>query len=147
VDSLSFKTKSTKSSEVVRSWFVVDAEGKTVGRLSTQIAATLMGKRKPSYTPNTDTGDYVIIVNADKVKFTGNKINQKLYTRHSLYPGGQTRTVAKDQMTKKPTSILELSVKGMLPKTKLGRAMYKKLFVYAGSEHPHTAQKPEPFKI
>jgi large subunit ribosomal protein L13 len=147
VDSLSFKTKSAKPGEVVKTWYIVDADGETVGRIASRIANVLMGKHKPSYTPHVDTGDNIVIVNAEKIRFTGNKIDQKLYTRHSLYPGGQTRTVAKDQMTKKPTSIIEMAVKGMLPKTKLGRAMYKKLFVYAGPEHPHQAQKPEPFKF
>ncbi len=147
MNTLSYKTISAKKETVARKWFVVDAEGETVGRLSSKIAAVLMGKHKPCYTPHVDTGDYVIILNANKVIFTGNKWSDKIYFSYSLYPGGQKRTAAKDMLTKHPIRILEKSVKGMLPKTKLGNAMYKKLFVYEGNEHPHQAQKPETFKF
>jgi large subunit ribosomal protein L13 len=140
---LSYKTVSVRKEDVQRKWYVVDADGETVGRISSQIAAILRGKNKPSYTPHTDTGDYVIVINADKIRFTGNKMAVKEYLSYSLYPGGQKSIVAKDLAQKKPTAIVEAAVKGMLPKNKLGRAMYKKLFVYAGAEHPHTAQKPE----
>jgi large subunit ribosomal protein L13 len=140
---LSYRTVSVRKEDVQRKWYVIDAEGETVGRMSTQIATILRGKNKPSFTPHTDTGDYIIVINADKVRFTGDKMNQKVYLTYSLHPGGQKSVFAKDLMVKKPIKIVEEAVKGMLPKTKLGRAMFKKLFVYAGAEHPHTAQKPE----
>lgn len=142
---LTQQTVSVRKEDVpaMRKWYVVDADGETVGRLSSKIATVLRGKHKPTYTPHVDTGDFVIVVNADKIRFTGNKMQQKEYLTYSLYPGGQKSIIAKDLMVKKPTKILEEAVKGMLPKTKLGRAMYKKLFVYAGAEHPHQAQKPE----
>lgn len=145
VNTLSYKTKSAKKEEVERKWYVIDADGETVGRLSTRIATVLRGKHKPSYTPHVDCGDFVIVLNADKIRFTGNKMDQKEYITFSGYPGGQKRIVAKDLLVKKPFAILEAAVRGMLPKTKLGRAMFKKLFVYEGTEHPHQAQKPEPF--
>lgn len=143
---LSYKTDSIRAQDApaMRQWYIVDAEGETVGRLCTKIATVLRGKHKPTYTPHTDTGDFVIVINADKVRFTGKKMNQKVYLSYSLYPGGQKSVVAKDVMVKKPTFIVEEAVKGMLPKTKLGRAMIKKLFLYAGTNHPHGAQKPEP---
>ncbi len=140
---LSYRTVSVRKEDVQRKWYVIDAEGETVGRMSTQIATILRGKNKPSFTPHTDTGDYIIVINADKVRFTGDKMNQKVYLTYSLHPGGQKSVFAKDLMVKKPIKIVEEAVKGMLPKTKLGRAMFKKLFVYAGAEHPHSAQKPE----
>ncbi len=143
---LSYKTVSVRKEDVQRKWYLIDAEGETVGRMSTKIATILRGKHKPSYTPHTDTGDYIIVVNADKVRFTGDKMNQKVYLTFSLHPGGQKSIVAKDLMTKKPIKIVEEAVKGMLPKNKLGRAMFKKLFVYEGGEHPHIAQKPEILK-
>ena len=140
---LSYKTRSVKKSEVQREWFVVDVEGEVVGRVATQIATILRGKHKPTYTPHVDTGDNVIVVNADKIRFTGLKEAQKTYQRYSGYPGGQrSRTVA-EQRAKKPEAIIENAVRGMLPKNKLGRAMFKKLYVYTGPEHPHAAQKPE----
>jgi large subunit ribosomal protein L13 len=126
---------------------VVDAEGETVGRLASKIATVLRGKHKPSYTPHFDAGDYVIVLNADKVRFTGNKMAVKEYQTYSGYPGGQKTRTAEELAAKHPTAILEIAVKGMLPRTKLGNAMIKKLFVYTGSEHPHEAQKPEPFKF
>ena len=143
---LSYRTVSVRKEDVpaMRKWFIVDAEGETVGRVCSKIASVLRGKHKPTYTPHVDTGDFVIVVNADKIRFTGDKMNQKVYLSYSLYPGGQKSVVAKDMMVKKPTKIVEEAVKGMLPKNKLGRAMYKKLFVYTGATHPHTAQKPEP---
>jgi len=147
VDTLSYKTKSENKDSVERKWYVIDAEGEVVGRLCTRIATVLRGKHKPSYTPHFDAGDYVIVINADKVRFTGAKWDQKEYITYSGHPGGQKRTVAKNMMTKKPYAIIENAVKGMLPKNKLGRAMMKKLFVYAGEEHPHHAQKPEDFKF
>jgi large subunit ribosomal protein L13 len=136
-----------KTAEIERKWYVVDAEGQTLGRLASQIAAVLRGKNKPIYTPNLDTGDYVIVVNADKIKVTGNKLNDKLYRHHSEYTGGFKEVTLKDLMAKKPCKALELAVKGMLPKNTLGKDMYKKLFVYAGSDHKHEAQKPEVLEI
>jgi large subunit ribosomal protein L13 len=144
VNTLSYKTQSANKETIQRNWFIVDAEGETVGRLCSRIASVLRGKHRPDYTPHVDTGDYVIVINADKVRFTGSKMEQKQYLSYSLYPGGQKSISAKDLMVKKPYSIIEKAVKGMLPKTKLGNAMYKKLFVYAGTEHPHQAQKPQP---
>ena len=116
-------------------------------RIASKIASVLRGKHKPSYTPHADTGDFVIVVNAEKIKFTGSKLDQKEYLRYSGYPGGLRRRTAGEMLEKKPIAIIEKAVKGMLPKNKLGRAMFKKLFVYEGGEHPHTAQKPEPFKF
>ncbi len=147
MDTQSYKTKSAKKEEVQRKWYIVDAENLVVGRMCTQIATVLRGKHKPSYTPHVDTGDYVIVINADKVRFTGAKMDQKEYITFSGYPGGQKRIVAKKLLDKKSYAIVEAAVKGMLPKNKLGRAMYRKLFVYAGSEHPHAAQKPEPLNV
>lgn len=147
MDTLSYKTQSAKKEDVTRNWYIVDGEGEVVGRLASKIATVLRGKHKPDYTPHVDTGDYVIIINAEKVRFTGDKLNQKEYIRYSGYPGGQRRRTAKEQLDKKPIAIMEAAVKGMLPKNKLGRAMFKKLFVYEGSEHRHTAQKPQPFKF
>lgn len=146
MNTLSYKTESAKKETVDRKWYVVDAEGETVGRLCSRIAKVLMGKHKPSFTSHVDTGDYVIVINAKKVRFTGDKINQKVYLTHSLYPGGQKSITAKEQLAKHPHRVLERGVKGMLPKTKLGNAMYKKLFIYEGAEHPHEAQKPETLK-
>ena len=147
MDTLSYKTKSAKKEEVVRKWYVVDAEGEVVGRLSSKIAHVLRGKHKPSYTPHVDCGDNVIVINADKVRFTGSKWDQKEYITYTGYPGGQRRIVAKDAIAKKPFMVIENAVKGMLPKNRLGRAMFKKLYVYAGEEHPHQAQKPEDFNF
>jgi len=144
VDTQSYKTKSARKEDVVRKWHIIDAENQIVGRMCTKIATVLRGKHKPSYTPHVDTGDYVIVINADKVRFTGSKMAQKEYITFSGYPGGQKKTTAKNLMVKKPTAIVEAAVKGMLPKNKLGRAMIKKMFVYAGVDHPHGAQKPEP---
>lgn len=147
MDTLSYKTKSANSSTVDQKWYVIDAEGEIVGRLATRIASVLRGKHKPDFTPHVDTGDYVIVVNADKVRFTGDKLDDKEYQRYTGYPGGLRRRTAREMLAKRPDQVLELAVKGMLPKTKLGRAMIKKLFLYAGGSHPHVAQKPEPFKF
>jgi len=147
VDHLSYKTKSARKEDVQRNWYIIDAEGEVVGRLCTKIAHVLRGKHKPSYTPHVDTGDNVIVINADKVRFTGNKVNDKEYVRYSGYPGGQKKATPADLLAKKPEAIVENAVRGMLPKTKLGRAMFKKLFVYAGNEHPHEAQKPQTLEL
>lgn len=143
MNTLSYKTVSANKATVDQKWYVVDAEGKTVGRLATQIAHILRGKHKPSYTPHVDCGDYVIVLNADKVRFTGAKWDQKEYITYSGYMGGQKRRTAKEMLVKRPIGIVEAAVKGMLPKNRLGRAMYRKLNVYVGTEHPHAAQKPE----
>jgi large subunit ribosomal protein L13 len=147
VNTLSYRTESAKKEQVKRRWYVVDAEGLIVGRLCSQIASVLRGKHRPDYTPHVDTGDCVVVINADKVRFTGKKMLQKQYLTYSLYPGGQKSRTPADLLAKKPEKIVENAIKGMLPKTKLGRAMYKKLFVYAGTEHPHAAQQPEPLKF
>lgn len=128
---------------IEKKWYVVDAEGQTLGRLSSEIAKVLRGKNKPTYTPFIDTGDNVIVVNADKIKVTGHKLDQKIYFNHSDYVGGVRETTLSEMMAKKPTDVITLAVKGMLPKGPLGRSMLKKLHVYAGPEHPHAAQKPE----
>lgn len=142
MNTLSYRTVSVSAAQAERKWYVIDATDKTVGRLSTKIASILRGKNKPTYTPHDDTGDYIIVINAEKVRFTGKKFAQKEYLNYSLHPGGLKVTGADEMLAKHPERILERAVKGMLPKTKLGRQMYKKLFVYAGSEHPHVAQKP-----
>lgn len=134
-------------SKVERKWYVVDAEGKTLGRLASEIANVLRGKNKPIYTPHIDTGDYVIVVNAEKVKVTGKKLEQKVYYHHSEYVGGMKETTLKDMMKKKPEFVITHAVKGMLPKGPLGRQMLKKLHVYAGPDHKHEAQKPEAMNI
>lgn len=132
---------------IERKWYVVDAAGHTLGRLSSEIAKVLRGKNKPIYTPHIDTGDYVIVVNADKIKVTGKKLEQKIYYSHSDYPGGMRETTLKELMAKKPEAVITLAVKGMLPKGPLGRSMLKKLHVYAGPEHDNAAQKPETLEI
>ena len=128
---------------IERKWYVVDATGYTLGRLASEVAKVLRGKNKPVFTPHVDTGDYVIVVNADKIKVTGKKLDQKIYYSHSDYVGGMKETTLKEMMAKKPEKVIELAVKGMLPKGPLGRSMIKKLHVYAGAEHAHQAQKPE----
>ncbi len=130
-----------------RKWYVVDAAGQTVGRLATEVASLLTGKRNPQWTPFIDMGDHVIVINASRAVFKGSKAEQKVYRRHTLYPGGLREVSVKEQFEKHPERVIELAVKGMLPKTKLGRAMGKKLKVYADSEHPHTAQRPQPLSI
>ena len=129
--------------KIERKWYVVDAEGCTLGRLASGVASVLRGKNKPQFTPHVDTGDYVIVVNADKIKVTGKKLEQKIYYNHSEYVGGMKETTLKEMLAKKPERVIELAVKGMLPKGPLGRSMYTKLFVYAGPEHKHEAQKQE----
>ena len=129
--------------KIERKLYVVDADGCTLGRLASGVASVLRGKNKPQFTPHVDTGDYVIIVNADKIKVTGKKLEQKIYYNHSDYVGGMRETTLKEMLAKKPERVIELAVKGMLPKGPLGRSMYTKLFVYAGPEHKHEAQKPE----
>ena len=137
------KTYMANPDKIERKWYVVDAEGQTLGRLSAEIAKVLRGKNKPVFTPHIDTGDYVVVVNAAKVKVTGKKLDQKVYYHHSDYVGGMKETTLREMMAKKPEQVIELAVKGMLPKGPLGRTMIKKLHVYAGAEHAHQAQKPE----
>lgn len=132
---------------IERKWFVVDAEGQTLGRLAAEVAKVLRGKHKPTFTPHVDTGDYVIVVNAAKVKLTGKKLIQKTYFRHSGYPGGAKFTQTGHMLETRPERVVEMAVRGMLPKNKLGEQMYRKLSVYAGAEHPHQAQKPEELKL
>ena len=139
----SYKTISANANTVERKWYVIDAEGEVVGRMATGIASVLRGKHKPTFTPHADTGDYIIVINAEKVRFTGNKLDQKEYIHHTGYPGGQRRIVARDLLEKRPIKIVENAVRGMLPKNKLGRQIFHNLHVFAGNEHPHQAQKPE----
>ncbi len=141
------KTYMPNPTQVERKWYVVDAEGQTLGRMCSEIAKVLRGKNKPIFTPHEDCGDYVIVVNADKIKVTGKKLDQKIYYHHSDYVGGMKETTLKDMLIKHPERVVEFGVKGMLPKGPLGRQMYKKLFVYAGPEHKHEAQKPEELKF
>lgn len=147
MDVTSFKTKSARAGEVERTWYVIDAENQIVGRLASRVASILRGKHKPSYTPHVDTGDYVIVINADKARFTGKKETDKEYFSHSGYPGGVRVRTPREQRGRKPTFIIENAVKGMLPKGPLGRQMFRKLKTYAGSEHPHEAQQPEPLTL
>lgn len=140
-------TYMAKPQEIERKWYVVDAAGQTLGRLASEVASILRGKHKPTYTPHVDTGDHVIIINAEKIELTGNKLADKKYYRHSLYPGGLKVRTANEMRTNYPDRMLELAVKGMLPKNSLGRQMFKKLHVYAGSEHPHQAQQPETLEL
>jgi large subunit ribosomal protein L13 len=141
------KTFMQRKEDVQRDWYVVDAEGQTLGRLASKVANVLRGKHKPTYTPHVDGGDYVIIVNAEKVVLTGNKLNDKIYYNHSRYTGGLRERTAKEMVEKYPVEMIERAVKGMLPKGRLGRQMYKKLFVYVGENHPHSAQKPKELKV
>jgi len=136
-----------KKETVKHDWYVIDAAGKTLGRLAVQIASRLRGKHKPIYTPHVDTGDFIVVVNADKVRLTGNKLEDKKYYHHTGYPGGLREQNAADLLKKKPTSLLQFAVKGMLPKNSLGRAMYKKLKIYTGASHPHEAQKPQTLEL
>ena len=141
------KTFMQRKEDVQRDWYVIDAEGQTLGRLASKEANVLRGKHKPTYTPHVDGGDYVIIVNAEKVVLTGNKLNDKIYYNHSRYTGGLRERTAKEMVEKYPVEMVERAVKGMLPKGRLGRQMYKKLFVYEGENHPHSAQKPKELKV
>lgn len=141
------KSYMAKTNEVDRKWYVIDAEGKVLGRLASEISAILTGKNKPIYTPHVDTGDFVIIINAEKIKLTGKKLDQLNYTYHTGHPGGLKQVPYKRLIEEKPGKIIELAVKGMLPKSKLGRAMIKKMKVYAGPEHNHEAQQPEVYEL
>ena len=141
------KTISAKADDVKRDWFLVDADGKTLGRLATEIARRLRGKHKAIYTPHVDTGDYIVVINAEKVRVSGNKATDKMYYRHSGYMGGLKATSFNDMIERTPEKVIEIAVKGMLPRNPLGRAMYRKLKVYAGPQHQHTAQQPQPLEI
>jgi large subunit ribosomal protein L13 len=141
------KTYSAKPGEVSRDWYVVDAQGQTLGRLATQIADTLRGKRKPQFTPHVDTGDFVIVVNAEKIAVTGNKLDQKMYYRHSGYPGGLRSRSLREQLDRRPTEVIRTAVRGMLPKNRLARKQLVKLKVYTGPEHPHESQNPKPLDL
>jgi large subunit ribosomal protein L13 len=147
VNTLSYKTVSANRDTVEKKWYLVDAETEIVGRLATKVAGVLRGKHKPSYTPHVDCGDNVIIINADKVRFTGEKMREKQYFFHSGYPGGKRFVAAQDLMKRRPTYVVEKAIKGMLPKNRLGREMFRNLYVYTGSDHPHAAQQPEPLQI
>ena len=138
------KTYVTKREDVEREWYVVDASGQTLGRLATRVARVLRGKHKPVYSPSVDTGDYVVVVNAERIHVTGRKLDQKIYYRHSGYPGGLKEITLRNLLQKHPTRVIEHAVRGMLPKNRLGRRMFKKLKVYAGPDHPHAAQQPKP---
>lgn len=141
------KTYVTKPADIERAWYVVDAEGQTLGRLASRIATILRGKHKPIYNPSVDCGDFVVVINAEKIVVTGNRLDQKKYYRHSLYIGGLKEITLRDQLQKHPERAIESAVRGMLPKNTLGRKMFKKLKVYAGGEHPHLAQQPQPLEL
>ncbi|EOR93996.1 LSU ribosomal protein L13p (L13Ae) [Arcticibacter svalbardensis MN12-7] len=147
MNTLSYKTVSANKKTVNKEWVVVDAQGEILGRLSTKIAVMIRGKHKPTFTPNVDCGDNVIVINADKVKLTGNKLSDKTYVRYTGYPGGQRFISPKELMAKHPERIIEKAVRGMLPKNRLGRALFGNLHVYAGGEHPHAAQSPKEIKL
>ena len=141
------KTFSAKPAEVKRDWYIIDASNQTLGRMATEIARRLRGKHKPEYTPHVDTGDYIVVVNAEKVQVTGNKVKDKMYYRHSGYPGGMKSFSFEKMIDRAPERVIELAVKGMMPKNPLGRAMLKKLKVYAGPQHLHAAQQPRPLEL
>jgi len=141
------KTYSVKADEIKREWYLIDAEGKTLGRLASEIAKILRGKHKPIYSPHLDCGDYVIVINAEKIRVTGRKLDQKIYYRHSGYPGGLKSITLREQLAKHPERVIKAAVKGMLPKNRLGRKMLKKLKVYAGDSHPHQAQQPKVLEL
>lgn len=147
MDTLSYKTISANKETVNKEWLLVDAEGQSLGRIASQVASLLRGKHKTNFTPHVDCGDNVVVINAGKVTLTGNKWEDKEYITYSGYPGGQKSTAAKDLMAKKPTAVVEKAIKGMLPKNKIGSAMYKNLYVYAGAEHEQAAQQPKEFKL
>ena len=147
MDTLSYKTISANKATADKGWVIVDAENQIVGRLTSEIAKILRGKHKPSFTPNADCGDNVIVINADKVRFTGKKLTDKVYLRHTGYPGGQRFASPREVLAKNPKGIVESAVKGMLPKNRLGRRLFTNLYVYAGSEHPHAAQQPKEIKF
>ena len=145
--SLRMKTYNAKPGEIAREWYVVDADGKTLGRLATTIADTLRGKNKPQYTPHVDTGDFVVVVNAEKIAVTGNKLREKMYYRHSGHPGGLKKRTLSDMLERRPEEVIRLAVRGMLPKNRLARKQLTKLKIYAGPEHPHEAQKPTKLEV
>lgn len=147
MDTLSYKTISANKETSIKEWILVDAENEILGRLASKVAKIVRGKNKPSFTPHADCGDNVVIINAEKVKLTGKKLTDKVYTRHTGFPGGQRFATPKELLAKKPTAVIEYAVKGMLPKNKLGRALQKNVFIYAGAEHPHTAQQPKEIKL
>ena len=147
MDTLSYRTQSANKETVTKEWVIIDAENAILGRFATQVAMILRGKNKPSFTPHVDCGDYVIVVNADKIQLSGNKWSDKNYISHSGYPGGQKTISAGDLMQKKPTAIVEKAVKGMLPKNRLGAELFRHLFVYAGPDHPHEGQKPKKVEL
>jgi large subunit ribosomal protein L13 len=147
VDTLSYKTISANNKTVDKRWVVADAEGKTLGRFCSEVAKVLRGKNKPNYTPHVDCGDYVIIINAEKITMTGNKMDAKEYETFSGYPGGRRVTLAKDLLARKPKDLIERGVRGMLPKNRLGRKIFTNMHVYVGTDHPHSAQKPEKLEI
>lgn len=147
MDTLSYKTISANKATIQKDWVVVDAENQVLGRLCSEIAKIIRGKNKPSYTPHTDCGDQVIVINADKVRLTGKKLTDKVYTRHTGYPGGQRFATPREVLAKNPKGVVEAAVKGMLPKNRLGRALFNNLYVYAGTEHPHAAQQPKEIKF
>lgn len=147
MDTLSYRTKSLRKEDARQNWRIVDAEGAILGRLSSVVASVLRGKNKPEFTPHVDCGDHVIVINAEKVRLTGKKLTAKEHITYSGYPGGQKRMTIKEVLEKKPEVVIEHAVRGMLPKSRLGRAMFRKLYVYVGPEHPHQAQKPEPLNV
>lgn len=147
MDTLNYKTRSLRKEDVERDWYIVDASAAPLGRLCTQIAHVLRGKHRPDYTPHVDCGAHVVVINAGQLRLTGNKLDHKEYLRYSGYPGGQKSTKAKELIDKRPEFIVENAVRGMLPKSKLGRAMFRKLHVYKGADHPHQAQKPQPLNV
>ena len=147
MESLSYKTISANAATVTKEWVLIDANGEVLGRLASQVAKILRGKNKPSFTPSVDCGDNVIVINADKVKLTGNKMTEKVYVRHTGYPGGQRFATPADYLKRKPEFVIEKAVKGMLPKNRLGAAVLRNLKVYAGAEHPHAAQNPKTIKL
>ncbi len=144
---MKIKTYSPKKDDIRREWFVIDAKDQTLGRLASQVAALLRGKHKPIFTPHMDTGDFVIIINADKIRVTGKKLDQKVYYRYSGYPGGLHARTLREQLARDPERVIRLAVRGMLPKNRLGRHMIRKLKVYAGNQHPHQAQQPKPYEL
>lgn len=147
MDTLSYKTISANSETAGKEWLIVDASDLVLGRLASEIAKRLRGKHKPNFTPHVDCGDNVVVINAEKVRFTGNKLTDKRYVRHTGYPGGQRLTSPKEMLAKHPERLVEMAVRGMLPKSRLGKKVYKNLFVYVGSEHPHDAQQPKEIKL
>lgn len=147
MDTLSYKTKSIRKEDVKKDWWIIDAENEILGRLASKVANLIRGKYKPSFTPHVDCGDNVIIINAEKIRLTGKKMTDKIYTRHTGYPGGQRFRTPEELLKKQPEDVIEMAVKGMLPRNRLGRVLFKNLYVYKGTEHPHEAQQPKPLKL